>query len=192
MTTSPPTRINWKDPRRTTHGDLAITNQPRDHRRIPPTIKAKLSEIRRWPLFLYGATGRGKSCAALCVGDASKTGCVYRTVPDMLDQVRAVSYGEAKRLTESASHRWLWWRGWQTHPVVILDEIGARKEVSDYHYECVYRAIDCRQDRPSIFISNLNHGELRRVYDNRVASRLAAGTKIFFDEDEFPDMRMEQ
>lgn len=83
---------------------------------------------------------------------------------------------------------WEWtWRGhvsetqfWATvaeTPLLTLDDIGTRREpVSDAHYERVKRVLDSREGKPTVVVSNLYLDELAKVYDDRLTSRLAAGT----------------
>jgi hypothetical protein len=70
------------------------------------------------------------------------------------------------------------WTRLQDAPLVVLDEPGCRTQVNDFHYETVKRVIDCRYGLPLIVISNHGLDEIARLYDDRVASRLAAGTVV--------------
>ena len=181
-TKSSPTEIKWRNPLRWCDGDYYICNKPRDHTRIDPAIKEKLATILRWPLFLFGFPGTGKTCAALCMADTGRS-AVYRRVPDMLDELIRMSKGDLKK--DDA----VWWTTWESVGIVILDELGSREQVSDFHYENVLKAIDSREDKPAIFISNLPIHKLVNIYDARIASRLAAGTVIEFTG---PDRRLQR
>ena len=66
-------------------------------------------------------------------------------------------------------------------PFVILDEIGGRDRVSDHHYEAVKTLLDVRQGKPLMVLSNLGLSEIEKVYDDRIASRLATGTIVRVD-----------
>src|SRR5262249_12878111 len=68
------------------------------------------------------------------------------------------------------------WERIANAPLIVLDEIGSKERVSDHHYETVKGVLDKRHGRPLICISNLNLDEIKNVYDDRIASRLAAGT----------------
>lgn len=62
--------------------------------------------------------------------------------------------------------------------LVVLDEIGGRERVSDHHYETVKRILDDREGRPLICLSNLDAARLAAIYDDRIVSRLMAGTTV--------------
>lgn len=68
------------------------------------------------------------------------------------------------------------WERIATAPLVVLDEIGCREKVTDAHYEIVKRAIDLRWGKPLVAISNIDLAELSPIYDDRIVSRLGAGT----------------
>lgn len=134
-----------------------------------------------WPLFLFGAPGRGKTCAALCVADLCFS--QYFTVPILAEQHNAamvgkfectVASGEVRRPQPSLFREWFLERP----DLLILDEIGLRSTVTDAHYEVVKHAIDAREGRPFIAISNHPLGALAKIYDTRVYSRLGAGTVV--------------
>ena len=68
------------------------------------------------------------------------------------------------------------WKEWQHARITVLDEIGTRQTVSDAMFETVKRAIDLREGSPAVFVSNIGLDEVARAYDDRIASRLGAGT----------------
>ena len=136
-----------------------------------------------WPLVFVGDVGTGKTCAALCLLDWVSKSRKYYTVPDLCDELIAVQnghreYGQRKDTLVS------WWERWREAACCAVDELGSRTKVSDFQYESVKRAIDLREDRPAVFISNLSLDELAKVYDDRIASRLAGGTVIHFTGDD--------
>jgi DNA replication protein DnaC len=133
-----------------------------------------------WPLFINGAAGSGKTCASLALIDhvdyqrhlqwsdcASDYHTVRQLCSDLIDrQQKRDEYETAGKI----------WRKIESCAVSVLDELGSRKEVSDFHYETVCEHLDRRAFKPSIYISNLNLNEIAKLYDDRVASRLASGT----------------
>lgn len=70
----------------------------------------------------------------------------------------------------------MFWRDVSSVPLVVLDEIGSRDRVTDHHYDAVKRVLDERMNRPLVLISNLSLEEVERLYDDRIASRMGAGT----------------
>ena len=67
------------------------------------------------------------------------------------------------------------WRRVGRAQLFVLDEIGARDRVSDFHYETVQRVLDDRMNKPTVCISNLPLAKVADLYDDRIASRLGAG-----------------
>lgn len=150
---------------------------------IPPPLR---DEVRRlvageapWPLFVSAPAGVGKTCAALCLLDHA--GGLYYTATGLASAVIEAQQG---RLTwrEEARNGTLFpealWRWLAREPLVVLDELGSRDRVSDHHYECVKRLLDERHGKPLVVLSNLDLARVGQLYDDRVASRLAAGTVI--------------
>jgi chromosomal replication initiation ATPase DnaA len=72
--------------------------------------------------------------------------------------------------------------------IVVLDELGGRTQTTDHHYEAVKMVLDEREGQPLILITNLIPADLAAVYDDRIASRCAAGTVV--DLSQFPDRRL--
>ena len=73
------------------------------------------------------------------------------------------------------------------HPDLITFDSPTQRvgdaPVSDHHYETIKRCIDDRHGKPLVCISNLNMKELAGVYDDRVASRISAGTIVVTEGD---------
>lgn len=135
-----------------------------------------------WPLVFTGGVGTGKTCAALCLLDQVKSR-QYQTVGSLCEELIAVFDGQ-REYGQRTDNVTAWWRRWGEADCVVLDELAARDRVSDFHYDTVKRAIDRRIDMPSVFISNLGLDDISKVYDDRIASRLVAGTLIRFDGDD--------
>lgn len=142
-----------------------------------------------WPLLLWGPAGVGKTCAALCLLDYANANRklfpgwrpAYITAGEWVAVMTAAKLGQYEpsgcRGPISESDLWHWWT---VSSVICLDEIGARDKVSDTHYEIVKMSLDRRQGQPLVLVSNLGPTELSRVYDDRIASRMAGGTVIKF------------
>lgn len=136
-----------------------------------------------WPLVFVGDVGTGKTCAALCLLDWVAKSRMYVTVPIMCDELIAVQNGQ-REYGQRKDSLLAWWHRWNDLGCCVVDELGSRTKVSDFQYETVKRAIDLREDAPAVFISNLSLDELAKVYDDRIASRLAGGTVIHFTGDD--------
>lgn len=132
-----------------------------------------------WPLFLTGKPGTGKTCALLCLLDHA--GGDYHTVRGLHAMLIRAEQGRLEWYDNGRGGT-LWpervWAGLAKAPLVVLDELGCREKVSDAHYETVKQVIDERHGKPFAVVSNLAIGEIATVYDDRIFSRLAAGTVV--------------
>ncbi len=159
---------------------------PRQDRAIDGIDQILRSAIRNlvsgqapWPLFLHGAPGTGKTCAALCLLDHCQG--EYFTVPMLCSRMNQAKQGGVQWSHEGRGGTWYehdLWHIVSTAGLVVLDEVGCRERVSDAHYEAVKGVIDERHFRPLIAISNLPLADLGTFYDSRIVSRLASGTVI--------------
>jgi DNA replication protein DnaC len=157
---------------------------------IAPSIRKRVENVIEgidpWPLVLVGGVGTGKTCTAGCMLDLAAGQRIYKTVPQLAEDLVLAGKGELSESGYPVSTSGYWAR-WREAALVVLDELGTRERASDFVYESVKRAIDERQDMPAVFISNLGLDDLAKVFDDRVSSRLAQGTVIHFDG---PDRRL--
>ncbi len=154
----------------------------RDREKIDPrlreTIRAVAEGKSPWPLYLRGEAGSGKTCASLCMLD-HYGGCYYE-FPVLCSDLRLAMAGElftpiiegvgGFRRTEADI-----WQSWQGANLAVLDDFAVRKP-TDFQFECMKKAIDTRHQKPTVFISNLSLSEINSLFDDRIASRLSAGT----------------
>lgn len=134
--------------------------------------------VAAWPLVLYGPVGTGKTCAALALMDhvvttpkswAKRAACYYT--------VRALCRELIDSWSTRESSAGKVWAAIRSSQIATLDELGAR-EVSEHHFDAVCEWIDARTNRPAIYITNKTLDEIAKLYDDRVASRLASGTVV--------------
>jgi DNA replication protein DnaC len=132
-----------------------------------------------WPLFIHGPAGVGKTCAGLCLLDYA--GGEYHTAAGLCALLIQSQQGRLEWHHEGYGGT-LWpeklWQRLRRAPLVVLDEIGGRDRISEHHYEAVKTLLDERAGRPLLVMSNLSVPEIERLYDDRIASRLAAGTVV--------------
>ena len=154
----------------------------RDWRMIPDGVIAKMVCVTRglanWPLVLLGPVGVGKTCAAMCLLDFVSVSRRYWTVADLCLELISVQNGEVEYGGAHIDTPCEWWKRYEEIDCVVLDELVSRDKVSDFGYEVVKRAIDLRHGKPLVVCSNGTLEIIGRVYDDRIASRLAAGTVI--------------
>ena len=162
---------------------LASINRERDQ--IAEPLRAASRECmageRNWPLVIIGEAGSGKTCSALCMVDY--LGGEYWVANQWVDRIREAKMGRATWESGYPATELELWRQWSRSKLCVLDELGARSQVSDHHYETIKRCIDDRHGKPLVCISNLNMKELAGVYDDRIASRLSAGTIVVTEGD---------
>lgn len=163
-----------------------LANIQRSPDLIEPDLRTLINRLihgnEPWPLTMHGPAGTGKTCAALCILDYS--GGLYFTVPELLETLIECQQG---RHADGVGDK-IWpakfWSYISAAPLVVLDEIGCREKVSDAHYEGVKRLLELRVGKPLVAISNLGMEEICRIYDERISSRLSAGTLIEMDGDD--------
>lgn len=158
----------------------------RDIAKIAAPLRADLRRLitgqAPWPLFIAGPAGTGKTCAALCLLDCA--GGWYRELPELCEELIDIGFGRKTTSgpENSGGGRRVWpddfWRGYARQPLVVLDEIGCRDRVSDQHYQSLKYAIDRRQGRPLVVLSNHGLDRIEELYDDRIASRLGSGTVL--------------
>ena len=127
-------------------------------------IRDLISGKSRWPLYLWGDVGVGKTAAALCMCDH---------VPDSW-------YATAKRLVANMLTRndYLDIKSMSDKRFAVLDELGARDDNPGFACEVVQAFADVREkhNRVAVYVSNVDIGGISKLYDPRIASRLSCGT----------------
>ncbi|UCC31269.1 MAG: hypothetical protein JSU86_03135 [Phycisphaerales bacterium] len=152
---------------------------------IDHTLRATINELirgeRPWPLFLYGKQGSGKTCAGLCMMDAF--GGWYIQLAQLREMV---IQAQKDQLTWPSGHPRTTgdiWKAWARAHLAVLDEVGQRCEPSQFEYEILKRCLDEREGKPLVVVSNCDLDAISGLYDDRIASRLAAGTLIELEGD---------
>jgi len=154
---------------------------PLDRDHIPAVLRKTINGVRLgslpWPLVILGEAGSGKTCAALLMLDAWRTG-FFSTCSDWSWRMAEAKF---RRLTSSLGYLISdaeLWRDWERAKLAVLDDLGTREKPTDHQYETLLRSIDLRQNQPTVYISNQSLADLSRCYDDRIASRLKAGTVV--------------
>lgn len=126
-----------------------------------------------WPLFLHGAAGIGKSMAALALADFVAFSW-YSTHEQLCDELMAANRNSLAYDWDSV--------GWAD--LAIMDEIGAREKVNDLHYTSLLGFWERRERRNqrTIYISNCSPEEIKKIFDDRIYSRLMFGTVIELED----------
>lgn len=129
-----------------------------------------------WPLYLFGPAGTGKTSVALCVCDhvdRSLFITVERLASEWVDCVCGRLDLGAGKIGPTQYRQMI-----VNRPLVCVDDIGVREKISDTHYEIVKLVLDLRETKPLIVTSNQPLEVIMKLYDDRIADRLSAGTVI--------------
>lgn len=155
-----------------------------EHKRIKAGVDQSLRKVLamladgklNWPLTLTGPVGTGKTCAALYFADCAGPGCVYKILAELMDDISAA--GKGLYYDEHGDRVFIhrYWRNWEEARLTVLDELGTRQKMPDWLYETLKRAMDLRQGKPAIYVTNLSIQQIADLIDDRIASRLDAGT----------------
>lgn len=169
---------------------------PREIGLIDPQLRAVLRQLIRgelpWPLFLTGAPGRGKSAAALCLADYV-AGAVYFRFTRLLkafEWARSESgvavrewrpsstFCEETKFIQATRNMsdFEFWQYLKAAPLVVVDDLATRGGYTEPQYDQFYDLVEERKRRPLVLVSNLSLADLGRVFDERIVSRIAAGT----------------
>jgi DNA replication protein DnaC len=168
-----------------------LTEKDREIEQVPVALRAAVRSCatgeRSWPLVVIGPVGVGKTCAGLCVLDY--TGGFYYTAQGLAEDMIQAMKGQLATPRGSSVSQAQLWRELKQSALVVLDEVGDRTKASDHAYDCLKRLLDGREEAPLLVLTNLGLPEIAAVYDDRITSRLAAGTLVRLNG---PDRRLER
>jgi DNA replication protein DnaC len=149
---------------------------------VPPQLWRLIEEScagrRKWPLFLHGSVGTGKSCSALCLADRVEK-AEFWAMPNLATYVMSVKQGREGWNHHGQGGDWTertWWNYIASVPLLILDDVGLREVHSEFQTETLYLALENREGKPLVCTSNLNPEEILTSYNDRIRSRLCSGT----------------
>lgn len=148
--------------------------------KIDRQLRGRLREVlagnKPWPLVLWGSTGTGKSCVALCLCDHCP-GSWFVTSETLGTEWADVLCGRLK-----IGDGRIWPSNYRKRigrvRLMVVDDAGSRDKVSDTAYEAFKMVLDLREGKPLIVTSNHSPAVLKDIYDARIADRLMAGTVI--------------
>lgn len=177
--------------------------QPQVHRTLA-AVDGKLRKLFRdltaslkpWPLYLWGAAGTGKTSAGLALLDYCGRGprewTFEQPVGDWLygyAEIRSLAGLKIKADRGMAAHDFgvpdglsTWDKmlhNWRLLPLALLDEIGVGATAGDFKLDTLLEVLNARCNdpvKPLIVTGNLSPSDLPGMYDDRVASRVLAGT----------------
>ncbi len=122
------------------------------------------------PVYIHGATGRGKSFLAARVFVGVSLWPNWYRYGDFVDGVIRSSKGDGVA-------------GWlkiEEAKLLIIDEIGIGA-VTEWKNEIMWKILELRKDRPTVLTGNIKPTELTKIFDARIASRIVAGSLVEVD-----------
>jgi len=63
--------------------------------------------------------------------------------------------------------------------ILVIDDIGAESEQSDFVRSCILRIIDGRMKKKTLYTSNIDPNDLRNMMDERIADRINQSTRLW-------------
>lgn len=156
-----------------------------DTSKVPAIVWQTMKDAirsRKWPVYLWGSTGTGKTCAAASA--YMKTTArwpMYRNFSQFCGLVNACKAGDGRgSATEWIAQQpvtWVTgslWDAVQRCDFLILDEIGTRADLES-RVDILNTVLDLRCGKPLLLTGNVPVKELEGQFDARVASRIIAG-----------------
>lgn len=138
----------------------------------------------RWPVYFWGAQGRGKTIAAKLLmrafnGPAFGTDYSIWAGGEPFKKVLFNCSDLIKGyMDEIISGKNKFRAAWRFAPIAILDDIGTRG-LTDNQFDALLQLVNIREGRPTVFTSNLSPKQLGdALKDTRIASRVSAGYVI--------------
>lgn len=151
---------------------------------VPPAIIQSVRSsigFKRWPLYLFGPAGAGKTCAAALVYANWNASAVWYSLTELCDLLSGFLSSPTQIVYRGGQpvevSRTGFWRQLENASLVVCDEIGTR-EATAHRYDALLRLLDCRVGKPLILTSNLDEVALERAYDERILSRIVAGIMV--------------
>lgn len=141
--------------------------------------------------MLSGSPGAGKSHLAMSIirnlneKDGKQRSCLFIDLDEMLSRVRDSFSNRESKYTEQYFIRLL-----SEVDYLVLDDLGAEtgstktdKRASDYTIRMLKSIGDSRQDKSTIFTTNLERADLNEMYDQKTVSRLLRDTYVISFEE---------
>jgi DNA replication protein DnaC len=140
-------------------------------------------DSKRWPIYLCGEAGRGKSCAAASIYCGwSRSALWLEANAVVADIINCRTNGRGFIVRTTAEQSWDEWgsqieRKVRDASLVVFDDVGMRRP-TEAAFEVFFGLINLRRGKPTIYTGNPDPKRLCEVYDRRIASRLLCGTVI--------------
>lgn len=165
---------------------------PSDWEQVAPDLREALESAiadAHWPIYLFGAPGRGKSCAAACVYHRFIGWALWRETARYVSEIMECRTNGRGYIVRNGVDLWegAMFRKIEQAGLVVWDDFGLRSP-SPAAYEIIFNAVNVRRGKPTIYTSNLEPRQLGECYDQRITSRVLCGRLIAVGGD---DRRLE-
>jgi len=158
------------------------TEQQEDLKAVVEATK-KIQEGLKCNLWLYGSTGVGKSHLAMSIlkalNQSKEHTCLFVDVDEMLRKIKHSFNDRETRFTEEYFVELL-----TEVDFLVMDDLGAEtgnietlKQATDWTSKILRAIINGRQDKVTIFTTNLSSTALRKIYDEKLVSRMLRNFK---------------
>jgi len=156
---SPPTRRLPKG------YEFADWSQVRQAEQVRQMLRAVQREAA-WPLYIYGNPGSGKTCIAALIYEAFTRRPMWSRADDFL--LEYVDRGDGRKALQAKV---------EGTPCLFLDDLGVRPPTPPM-LQAIFDVLEMRKGRPVVIVSNHDLRKLSEIYDERIVSRLSAGTVL--------------
>lgn len=146
--------------------EFAAWDQVTGRKSVERWIRAASKE-NRFPLFIHGGTGTGKTCLAALLF-RRVTWPMWRRCDDFLLTL-ATSRGDSSFVAQKDRAA--------NCSCLFLDDIGLR-EPTETMQQILFDLLELRKGKPTVITSNHSPETLKELYDDRIRSRILAGTII--------------
>lgn len=154
---------------------------------VPVKLRRKLTEAiksRRFPVYLFGPTGVGKTCASGLVYQAWPLEAGWLECDETLRAVVGTRTDPETRIPwlRSDGHKGntdlaRFWALIDRCDLICIEDVGVRP-ATDPQREVMLEILNRRKGKATIITSNIEPNLLHKVYDGRIQSRVTEGTLI--------------
>ena len=145
--------------------EFADWSQVRQAEQVRQMLRAVQREAA-WPLYIYGNPGSGKTCIAALIYEAFTRRPMWSRADDFL--LECVDRGDGRKALQAKV---------DGTPCLFLDDLGVRPPTPPM-LQAIFDVLELRKGRPVVIVSNHDLRKLSEIYDERIVSRLSAGTVL--------------
>lgn len=145
--------------------EFADWSQVRQSEQVRQMIVSTVKQ-KAWPLYIHGNPGSGKTCIAALAYEMCGRRPMWSRADDFL--LEYVDRGEGRKALQAKV---------KGTPCLFLDDLGVRPPTPPM-LQAIFDVLELRKGRPVVIVSNHDLRKLSEIYDERIVSRLSAGTVL--------------